>query len=459
MNISPTSHLSLAGQHLHFMGIGGIGMSALAELALTRGARVSGCDREESDNTRRLRRRGIEVMIGHDPRHAAGADLLVYSSAIAVDHPERLAAADRAMRRGIFLAQALSGLKTIGVCGTHGKTTTSWLIARLFLAAGRDPLILLGGVAREIDGNFRPGKELAVVELDESDESFLEPQLAVAVITNVESDHLHHYGSFMRLRAAFQRFAAGAADGALIASADDGEAAAIYAAHRGRKISFGLSAAAMVRGEDLGFRDGWQRFAVEAEGERHCMDMRLPAAHNIRNALAAIAAARACQVEWPAIKEGLAACEGVERRMQRLADREGVAIYTDYAHHPTEIRASLAAARAWHRGRILVAYQPHLYSRTRDYAAEFGRALAEADEVVVCDIYPAREEPLPGVSAALIVDAIRAAGGKAVGPLGVAQIPAEIAARCRGFAAVVLMGAGDIGKAEHALLERLSGAH
>ncbi len=457
--------VDLCGKRIHFMGAGGIGMSALAELTAARGALVTGCDREDSENTERLRARGLGITIGHDPNHVTHADWLVYTSAIPPDHPELLAGARRALRRGTLLARLLEGYRAIGVCGTHGKTTTAWMIAHILSAAGRDPTAIIGGLIPSLDGNLRLGKSgLFVAELDESDGSFLEPKLEVAVITNVESDHLHHYASFDNVRRAFRTYAEQvAAEGVLVAGCDDPEAAAILAGHRGRKISCGFSAETELRAVDLEVKTGVQHFDVVKAGESlGRFTLSLPGKHNVQNALAALAVCLELEVSGESARAALATCPGVRGRLELLGEAGGLSVYNDYAHHPTEIRAAINGARDLHPGPLLVAFQPHLYSRTRDYAAEFGRALATAEATLVADIYPAREDPLPGVTAALVVDSVRRAGGDAAGPFSLAELPVEVVARAGGAAAasgaeaVICMGAGDIWKVGHEILAELS---
>lgn len=449
----------LQGKRIHFMGCGGVGVSALAEIALARGAVVTGCDREENEMLPRLRQRGIPVHIGHHPRHAEGQDWLVHTSAVPPAHPERVAAGEHAMRRGTFLARLMDGMHGIGVCGTHGKTTTTWILAHLLLNAGLDPTVALGGVSAALGGNVRIGRTACfLAELDESDESFLEPDLAIAVLTNIESDHLAHYGTFERIRAAFGHYADGVREGGvLVAGTDDPETARLVSGYRGRVRTFGLGADAEFRAVDLRVRDGVQEGRILApEGGKTPLacpfTLPLPGAHNVRNALAAVAVAREMGIEWETILPALATCPTVGRRMERVGVLGETEVYSDYAHHPSEVRAAIDGARQLTDKPVHVAFQPHLYSRTRDYAGDFGVALAEADAVWVADIYPAREEPVPGVDAGCIVEAVRAAGGVAEGPFPLSELAAALRTDAGRPALLICMGAGDIGKVPHDLV-------
>lgn len=438
--------MKLAGMKIHFMGIGGVGVSALAELAGKAGAHVCGCDRTASETTAKLVSQGIPVAIGHDPEHVRHADLLVYTSAIPPDHPERLAAGTRQESRGGMLARFMGEARGWGVSGTHGKTTTSWLLSRILLEAGWDPTVFVGGIVPELpDGNYRLGTGPFVAELDESDASFLLPRLDVAIITNIESDHLSHYKSEAALFDAFDKYAAGVAEnGLLVAGIDKPVASAVHGAHSGRKLSFGFDERADIRavildsGGDAGFR------VVYRGRDLGSFTLRLPGRHNIENALAALGAAFEAGVEVEVARRALAVAGGVERRLERLGDVGGAALYTDYAHHPTEVAASLEALRQRHVGGLLVVFQPHLYSRTRDYADDFGRALALADAVLLVDIYPAREIPIPGVTSELLLPAARQGVAEVWGPVRLGAVASEVAAIAERFEGVVFMGAGDI---------------
>lgn len=447
--------MDLNGLKIHFMGIGGVGVSALAEMARAAGAIVSGCDRQDGALVQRLRGKGIAVAVGHDAGHVAGVDLLVYSSAVPADHPER-AAAPRQEKRGRFLARFLDRAESWGVSGTHGKTTTSWLLANVLIDAGMDPSVFIGGVVDALpEGNYRIGSGPFVSELDESDASFLLPKLRGAVLTNIESDHLSHYRREDALFDAFRTFAAGVeAGGVLVAGVDNAVVNDIFTSHKGEKISFGLAETADFRGVDLRQEGRRSVFRVlRRGGELGEFTLQLPGRHNVLNALAALAAADGLGVDADVARDSLSRAKTVERRLELLGRFAGANLYTDYAHHPTEVAASLAALRQRHDGRLLAVFQPHLYSRTRDYADAFGRALALADAVLLLDVYPAREEPIPGVDSGLIA----AAAGREIrhvhGPVALAEMPAAAAELARGCSTVVMMGAGDIDAVARALAE------
>lgn len=430
------------GKRLHFMGVGGIGVSALAEFALAEGAAVSGCDRAENAQTARLRELGAEISIGHEPAHVANTDLLIYTSAIGADHPELAAAANKE-KRGRFLARVMDGKEPIGVSGTHGKTTTTWILAHLLISAGLDPSVFLGGVSAQLGGNLRIGKGRFVAELDESDESFLAPRLSVALVTNVESDHLGHYGDDAAIVRAFERFVAGVENGGLfVAGVDDPGAAGLFSRAKGRKTSFGLAPDARVRAVDLTAGGGRQSFRLLGDGQDLGMfALSLPGEHNVKNALGALAVALELGVSPDELRRSLPLARSVERRMEYLGTLGRAALYSDYAHHPTEVRAAIAGARQLYPGgRIAVMFQPHLFSRTRDYAKDFAAALATADVAAVADIYPAREAPLPGVTSMLILEGLPGA----MGPFPIADAFDVAGTLASKSDALILMGAGDI---------------
>lgn len=438
--------MQLAGKKIHFMGAGGIGVSALAHMAKREGAVVSACDRLENDMTRLLRADGITVMLGHDACHVEGADLLVHTSAVPPDHPERRAAKMQE-QRGKFLARFLDCVPSIGICGTHGKTTTSWLLADMLIQGGQDPSVFIGGVVPGLPGgNHRIGSGPFVAELDESDGTFLLPHLSLAVITNVESDHLSHYGDDAALFAAFERFAAGVADkGTLVAGIDNPVAKRIFAEHGGGKLSFAINQPADFQALQIDSGTVGSSFRVERKGEdlgRFVLP--LHGRHNIQNALAALAAALAFNVTLDSARDTLSRARGVDRRMEKLGCIGSAVLYSDYAHHPSEVRATLAGLRQRHGGKSLVVFQPHLYTRTRDYAELFAKALSMADRVLLVDIYPAREEPIPGVSTELIAAGLRCLGTDVHGPVALHNVPEAVERLAAGCEAIVMMGAGDI---------------
>ncbi len=437
------------GETIHFMGAGGIGVSALAILAKHAGATVTACDRGANEITALLAGRGIPVAVGHSPAHVADADLLVHTSAVPADHPE-IAGAKRCETRGRFLARLMAGGQAAwGIAGTHGKTTTSWLLSAIAIEAGLDPTVFVGGLVPQLEGmNYRLGTGPFIAELDESDGSFLLPRLDVAVVTNIEPDHMTHYLTLEALAAAFSRYAGGVEkSGLLVAGIEYPLGKAVYDRHLGRKISVSLreDVPADVTARKVRYAGEATRFeAVHAGKSLGEFSLALPGACNVQNALTALAAALGMGIGPDVARRALEQARGVGRRMERLGMCGGAALYTDYAHHPTEVAAALAALKQRHPGETLAAFQPHLYSRTRDFADEFGAALAAADRILLVDIYPAREDPIPGVTSALLAGAAAARGARVNGPVPVSRAAEEVRRLARGCEAVVMMGAGDI---------------
>ena len=397
---------------IHFVGIGGVGMSGLAELLLSYPLSISGCDAAESDTTRRLRSLGIPVSIGHDPAHVDSVDLLVITSALAEDNDEVRRARARAVpviRRAEMLGEIMRLKQGIAIAGTHGKTTTTSMIGAILVAAGLDPTILVGGRAHYLGTNARLGKgEWLVAEADEYDRSFLELTPVLAVVTNVEEDHLDCYRDLAEIMSAFTSFANRVPFyGAVFVGLDDPNASELIRRFSRRVVTFGESPQASLRARELTLDASGARFRVDGDepGFAGEVVLPLPGRHNVRNALAALAVARELSIPFGAVAEALAGFDGVARRFEVKGERDDVLVVDDYAHHPTEVSATLAAARQAHPRRRLVAlFQPHLYSRTRDFAREFGRALNAADVALVTDVYASREAAIPGVSGRMVVD-------------------------------------------------------
>jgi UDP-N-acetylmuramate--alanine ligase len=399
--------MSFAERRFHMMGVGGAGVSALALVAYAWGAEVSGCDRARTPAFDRLERFGLPLSVGHDPAHLTPGTELVISSAIPPSEPELGAARElglRRLHRAELLAEMVASRRSLCVAGAHGKTTTTAMIAYAATRLGIDPTFLIGGDVPQLGGNAGPGGgTLLVAEADESDGtlSLLRPR--VAVVTNIELDHHARYASVGELEALFRDW---------LAELPESGAAVLHE-------SVALSATAPVHRYGMGDGVEWQVSAVET-GELgtgfwlRCPDttplhvsLAVPGAHNALNATAAIASLHAAAGVWPADAAGaLAGFEGVDRRFEHRGAHGGFRVIDDYAHHPTEVAATIAAARAESPRRVVVCFQPHLFSRTSALAERFGRELARADEVVVTEIYPAREQPIPGVTAKLVVDAV-----------------------------------------------------
>ena len=444
---------------VHFMGIAGAGMSALAELFRRRGVTVTGCD-AAPDAAADIARHGIHVLPGHDPAHIDGVRAVVVTSAVARDHPELARARELGIpvvRRAEALGEAVAGADLVAVAGTHGKTTTTVMATEALAAAGRAPTGLAGGRVAAWHGNLRAGDNtLFVVEADEYDRSFLALTPTVAVVTNVETDHLDIYTDLSDIRSAFEQFLSPAR--IVVACADDHGSSTLTIPLHTELLSYGIANdSARLSAQELLSVEGRLRFRVRLDGaDLGELALSVPGMHNVRNALAAIGSGIGMGVTLESMREGLERFEGVERRFQRLGTVRGVQVVDDYAHHPTEIVATLDAARAAFPGRRLIAaFQPHLYSRTRDFADAFGVALARADLVFLTAIYPAREQPIAGVSSALVVDALRRAGHAPewLGERG--ALADAIAAVAREGDVVLTLGAGDITNTGTELLQRL----
>jgi UDP-N-acetylmuramate--alanine ligase len=418
-------------KHIHFVGIGGAGMSAIAWVLVQRGFSVSGSDPAKNEMTEKLAALGVRIDTTHDAQNIKGADLVVTSTAIPPANPERQAAERDGVpiwRRAKALAAIMQLGRSIAVCGTHGKTTTTTFLGTMLTAAGLDPTVLVGGHVNDFGGNARLGHgEWVVAEADESDASFLEMRPDRIVMTNIEADHLDFYAGLAEVKAAFEQFTANlCAGGKLIACLDDPCAREWVERIRSGKtsvspdlpiITYGLASdQADMRAENLAANGGGRgtRLTPIWRDERLApLTLRIPGRHNVLNALGALACGLDVGAAYAPMRAALAACEGAKRRYQVKGQAGGVTVVDDYAHHPTEIRATLASAREdVARGRaqrIVALFQPHRYSRTRALATEFGAALAEADVVIVTDVYGAGEPPIEGVSGRLIHDALLAA--------------------------------------------------
>jgi UDP-N-acetylmuramate--alanine ligase len=442
-------------KNIHFVGIGGIGMSGIAEILTARGMTVSGCDLKRSSATSLLSGHGVDVRIGHDPAHLAGVDAIVVTAAVKGANIEVDAARERGIeivRRKDLLAAIVDEKRAVGVSGTHGKTTTSAMIATVLEVAGLDPTVIVGGMLANFASNAKEGKsDFIVVEADEYDRTFHELHPEIAVITNIEADHLEYYGSFENIVEAFRIFTKNVRPGGAIIGCVDDPAVAALLDRRGREagpriIRYGLGDGADLTAHNLAFHERGASFDVEGVG---FFKLFVPGQHNVRNALAAIAVARELGVSAEATSSGIAKFLGVDRRFQVLGDYNGALVVDDYAHHPTEIRATLDAARGGYpRRRVVALFQPHLYSRTRDFAREFGQALRGADVALVAPIYAARETPIEGVSSRMIADS--AAGIEFLDRSHV-EIVNELRRRLQPNDVFIAMGAGDV----HEIAEEL----
>lgn len=435
---------------VHMVGIGGAGMSGLATILLARGIRVSGSDVKDSRGTAALRALGARVAIGHTAGNVGDARTLVVSSAIRPHNPELVEAAARGLpvlHRAQVLSLLMREKRGIAVVGTHGKTTTTSMLALIMEHAGTDPTFLVGGDLNERGTNaYHGGGEWLVAEADESDGSFLWLAPEIAVVTNIEAEHLDHYRDEAEIRETFLAFLGNVPpDGSVVCAIEDPGVRAIASRAGRRLVTFGIG-----EGEWTASREphaGEQRVSVRREG-RPLGTFRLhaPGEHNVRNALAAITAADAAGVAFDRAAEALERYQGVLRRFQRRGSARGVEVIDDYAHNPSKVRAALAAAREVAAGRVVAVFQPHLYSRTRHLGGAIGEALAAADLTIVTDVYGAREDPEPGVTGKLVVDGLLATRPRArVAYLPKrADVPPYVAQRARPGDTVLLIGAGDV---------------
>jgi len=441
----------------HLVGIGGIGMSAIARLLLARGARVSGSDVSRSALIDALETEGARIAIGHAAGNLGDAHRVIVSSAIAHDNPEFVAALERGIdikTRGAMLAELTGSRKTIAIAGTHGKTTTTAMTAAILEAAGLDPTFAIGGLRVDTGTNAGLGTgPWFVTESDESDGSFLHLEPTIAVVTNVENDHLASDDELPGLLAQFATFVQRVpADGRAIVGLDNRGSAFIARNANVPKTTFAVHHDADIVARDVGYAGLGSRFTLFDNGvSLGEIRLQVPGEINVQNALAAIAVARVLKIGVPAIAAALAAFRGVRRRFEIVGERDGLVVVDDYAHHPTAIAQTIAAARGSSDARIVVAFQPHRYTRTRYLAADFATALAHADAVVLTPIYAASETPIPGVSERSIGEPL-AAGGTPVTYVAHVDDLIDAIPRVAGDRAIVLMlGAGSISGVAHRL--------
>ena len=454
--------IAIRHRHIHFVGIGGIGMSGLAEILLNLGYEISGSDLRRSAPSERLGALGVKVFEGHREENIAGADAVVVSSAIPAENPEREAASKAQVpiiERGELLAELMRLQYGIAIAGSHGKTTTTSITASVLNAAGMDPTVVVGGRVDALGSNARLGSsDILLVESDESDGSFLKLAPIVAVVTSIDAEHLDHYGSLEAVQEAFVEFANKVPFyGSVILCLDDPHVCQILPRVKRRVRTYGMASDADLtasavepahlmsrfelryRGDDLG------RFQVRGAGR-----------HDVLNAMAAVLASLELEAPLESIREGLAAFSGVDRRFQVRGVKGRVTVVDDYGHHPTEIRATLAAARSCEFGKVHVIFQPHRYSRTASLFQELGACFEDCDRLFVVDIYGAGEEPVPGVDAARLTEEIRASGHPCAAYFSSMESACRLAAEAaRPGDVVITLGAGSIGRAGEQLLSLL----
>ena len=455
---------------IHFIGIGGIGMSGIAEVMANLGFTVQGSDSAEGYVIAGLRAKGITVFIGQDAANVADAAVVVTSTAIRRDNPEVVAAMAKRIpivRRAEMLAELMRLKSCVAVAGTHGKTTTTSMVAALLDAGHLDPTVINGGIINTYGSNARLGEgEWMVVEADESDGSFLRLGGTIGIVTNIDPEHLDHWGDFDKVREAFAQFIHHVPFyGAGVLCIDHPEVQALLPRVADRRIiTYGFSATADVRGEGVTPVAGGNRFDVVVrlrEGSRRITDLVLPmpGRHNVQNALAAVAVAIELGIDDEAIRSGFARFGGVKRRFTKVGDVDGVTIIDDYGHHPVEIRAVLAAAREGvGAGRVLAVVQPHRFTRLRDLMAEFQAAFNDADAVYVAPVYAAGEAPIAGVDAEALALGLAGAGHRAARTVaGADDLAAVLAVDARPGDVVVCLGAGDITKWAAGLADAIAG--
>lgn len=446
---------------IHFVGIGGIGMSGIAEVLINLGYRVTGSDISGTDITQRLAGLGARIFSGHRAAHLREADVVVISTAVRADNPEVLEAHRRnipVIPRAEMLAELLKMKLSVAVSGSHGKTTTTSMIATVLASGGLDPTMVIGGKLASIGSNAKIGDgEVIVAEADESDGSFLKLSPSLTVITNIDLEHLDYYSGIDEIREAFLRFANIVPFyGATVICYDDKNVQTILPRIKRRLITYGLTAGADYRADEIIHAGRGSLFTVFCQDELLGQtSINVPGLFNIYNALATIAVARELDMSFPAIQEGMSQYQGVHRRLEVKGEIGGITVLDDYGHHPTEIRATLAAVRQAWGGRNIVVFQPHRYTRTKALFEEFITAFSDADILIVTDIYPAGEEAVPGVSSPLLCEGIRGKGhGSVVYLAGFEAIASYLIEIARSSDVIVTLGAGNVWKAGESFLKK-----
>jgi len=452
-------------EKVHFVGIGGIGMSGIAQLLLAQGIKVSGSDLKPSQLTEKLERLGAEISIGHAASNLEDADLLVYTPAIKKDNPELLKARARGIRlvsRAQALAELANQKNAIAVTGAHGKTTTSSLISHLLVNCGLKPTVCVGGELFSLGGNaFRGEGHYFVLEADESDASFLTLNPLYSVVTNIDMEHLDFYRDLDHITETFRQFMDNTKnEGCLIFCQDDLHLAKIARSLKKELFSFGLTPKADIFAKDLQLHNSATRFNCvyrnQSLGE---MVLQIPGRHNVSNALAAIAVGLKLKLEVKSIQQALSSYRGVRRRLELKLKQKDILIFEDYAHHPTEIKATLEALKSFKHKRLIAVFQPHRYTRTKCLIEQFGACFHRADHLIVTDIYAASEAPIPGISAKSICQKAEEAKVKDVRFLPKEDILSYLLKEIQPGDLVAIMGAGDIGSVANALVGRLKTTH
>ena len=451
-------------KHLHLVGIGGSGMCGIAEILLKMGYEISGSDIRESPVTHRLEQMGAEIAYRHDPQNVHGADVVVVSSAIRPDNTEVLEAKNEKIiiiRRAEMLAELMRMKHGIAIAGTHGKTTTTSMVGEVLRVGGLDPTVVVGGIVRSIGSGASMGQgDYLVAEADEFDRSFLQLSPSIAVVTTIESEHLDCYRDIAEIKEAFLLFCNKVPFyGSAILCGDDESILSILPRLERKSMTYGLNANVDLRAKETYFSGTDSRYVAFWKGEKlGQVSLRVPGMHNVKNSLAAVLVGLELDIPFPTIAGALEGFTGVRRRFEIKGEVNGIMVVDDYAHHPTEIEASLRAAKeGWNR-RIIAIFQPHLYSRTQSFHQEFGRSFHDSDVLFVTDIYPAREDPIEGVTGELVVRAARRQGLRRVRYIAeMGEVAAAVLEVVEPGDIVITLGAGDIWKVGVEILAALAG--
>jgi UDP-N-acetylmuramate--alanine ligase len=446
---------------VHFVGIGGAGMSAIAKVLLEMGYKVSGSDLKPSSTTQKLADMGATTYIGHRRENLHAPDLLIVSTAIPDTNVEVVAARDAGipiLQRGEMLAHLMEMKRGIAVAGSHGKTTTTSMIALLLERTGMEPTVLIGGELNDIGGNAKLGNgEYLVAEADESDGSFLKLKPEIAIVTNIEDDHLDYYGAVEKIVASFRNFLTNVQSGGVsIVCIDSNNVKEIINNYTGNVLTYSVKGTADLMAKDIKLSGlGSESRIVYHNQELGVLPLNVPGVHNIANALAAVAVGLHCGLSFHAIAQALVAFRGVHRRFELVGEVAGVKVFDDYGHHPTEIKATLKAARQGGFKRIIAIFQPHRYTRTKFLFNEFAQAFEDADEVIITDIYAAGEQPIPGVNAALIINQMQQVKQNVHYVPELRSIPSYLTPRLKEGDLVLTIGAGDVWQAGVGLIDML----
>jgi UDP-N-acetylmuramate--alanine ligase len=454
-------------QHIHLVGIGGAGMSGIAEVLLTMGYKVSGSDLQASDTTRRLEELGGRIFIGHQESNVGEAQVVVISSAVAATNPEVVAAKVKqipVIPRAEMLAELMRLKFGVAIAGAHGKTTTTSMVANVLAQGGLDPTMVIGGKVNALGSHARLGRgDLLVAEADESDGSFLRLSPTIVAVTNLDREHLDHYGSMERINDSFLEFINKIPFyGLAVLCVDDERLSALFPKIVKRYQTYGIHERGGVvpdfKAADISLRQWGAEFRAYFRGKNlGPFRLAVPGVHNVSNALVAIAIGIELEIPVDLIRKGLAAFTGVERRFHLRGEAGGIMVVDDYGHHPTEVKATLAAAKQGWERRLVVLFQPHRYTRTRDCIEDFAHAFDQADHLFVTEVYAAGEPPIPGVSGAKLVETIKAAGHPAVTFIEQKEtMPDQVLPHLKPGDLVLTLGAGDIWKAGNGILARLA---